>query len=138
MSLTATLLTLASTFDLIILKRWNLTTGITDHAVYIFGDAIFYEECNIMLNMTTMMLMRRISPHGSESMMFALLANIYHFGSSTSSAIGYLLMDTIWPMVTKGTCDYHNARWLVIASHIMSPAFIPPPRVHLAARLAHL
>ncbi|KAG5467094.1 hypothetical protein LSCM1_01275 [Leishmania martiniquensis] len=126
MSLSAILLPVASLFDLIILKRWNLAIGIPDHAMYIFGDAIIYEACDMLLNMPTMMLMCRIAPRGSESMVFALLASIYHLGTSTSSAIGYLLMDTIWPIVTQGTCDYSNAPWLVIAGHIVAPIFILP------------
>ncbi|KPI83162.1 biopterin transporter putative (BT1) [Leptomonas seymouri] len=126
MSLSSILLPLASMFDLIILKRWNLAIGIPDHAMYIFGDAIIYEVVDMMLNMPMMMLMCRIAPRGSESMVFALLASIYHLGSSTSSAIGYLLMDTIWPVVTRGNCDYSNAPWLVIAGHIVAPLFICP------------
>ncbi|KAG5466565.1 hypothetical protein LSCM4_01717 [Leishmania orientalis] len=126
MSLSAVLLPAASMFDLIILKRWNLAIGIPDHAMYIFGDAIIYEVCDMLLNMPTMMLICRIAPRDFESMVFALLASIYHLGTSTSSAIGYLLMDTIWPVVTRGTCDYSNAPWLVIAGHIVAPVFIFP------------
>lgn len=126
MSLSAVLLPVSSMFDLIILKRWNLYIGIPDHAMYIFGDAIVYEVCHMLLNMPVMMLMCRIAPRGCESMVFALLASIYHLGSSTSSAVGYLLMDTIWPVVTKGTCDYSNAPWLVITGHIVTPMFIFP------------
>nr|CAJ2481166.1 unnamed protein product [Leishmania braziliensis] len=126
MSLSAVLLPAASMFDLIILKRWNLAIGIPDHAMYIFGDAIIYEACDMLLNMPMMMLMCRIAPCGAESMVFALLASIYHLGTSTSSAIGYLLMETIWPVVTTGTCDYSNAPWLVITGHIVTPVLIFP------------
>ncbi|CBZ31064.1 putative biopterin transporter [Leishmania mexicana MHOM/GT/2001/U1103] len=126
MGLSAVLLPAASMFDVVILKRWNLAIGIPDHAMYIFGDAIIYEVCNMLLNMPMMMLMCRIAPRGSESMVFALLASIYHLGTSTSSAIGYLLMETIWPVVTQGTCDYSNAPWLVITGHIVTPVFIFP------------
>ncbi|CAJ1993331.1 biopterin transporter / BT1 [Leishmania donovani] len=126
MGLSAVLLPAASMFDLLILKRWNLVIGIPDHAMYILGDAIIYEVCDMLLNMPMMMLMCRIAPRGSESMVFALLASIYHLGTSTSSAIGYLLMETIWPVVTQGTCDYSNAPWLVITGHIVAPVFILP------------
>ncbi|KPA86651.1 biopterin transporter putative (BT1) [Leptomonas pyrrhocoris] len=126
MSLSAILLPLASMTDLIIVKRWNTHIGIPDHAMYIFGDAIILDLVEMLLNMPTMMLMCRIAPRGSESMVFALLASIYHLSTSTSSAIGYILMDTIWPVVTKGECDYHNAPWLLIAGHIVAPIFIFP------------
>ncbi|CAG9582871.1 biopterin transporter,putative;with=GeneDB:LinJ35_V3.5120 [Leishmania major strain Friedlin] len=126
MGLSAVLLPAASMFDVLILKRWNLAIGIPDHAMYIFGDTIIYEVCNMLLNMPMMMLMCRIAPRGSESMVFALLASIYHLGTSTSSAIGYLLMETIWPVVTQGQCDYSNALWLVITGHIVTPVFILP------------
>ncbi|KAG5492931.1 hypothetical protein JKF63_01511 [Porcisia hertigi] len=126
MSLSSILLPAASIFDLIILKRWNMAIGIPDHAMYIFGDAIIFEVCEMLLNMPVMMLMCRIAPRGCESMVFALLASIYHLGYSTSTAIGYLLMDTIWPVITKGSCDYSNAQWLVIAGHIVAPMFIFP------------
>ncbi|GET93035.1 biopterin transporter, putative [Leishmania tarentolae] len=126
MGLSAILLPTASLFDIIMLERWNLAIGIPDHAMYIFGDAIIYKVFDMLLNMPMMMLMCRIAPRGSESMVFALLASIYHLGTSTSSAIGYLLMETIWPVATKGTCDYSNATWLVITGHIVTPIFILP------------
>ncbi|KAL7701252.1 folate/biopterin transporter [Lotmaria passim] len=126
MSASAILIPVVSLFDLIIVERWNVYIGIPDHAMYIFGDAIIYEVVDMLLRMPTMLLMSRVSPRGSEAMVLALLGGIAHLASSTSTAIGYLLLETIWPVTTKGKCDYHNAPWLVIACHIVAPLVILP------------
>ena len=126
MSASAILIPVVSLFDLIIVERWNVYIGIPDHAMYIFGDAIIYEVVDMLLRMPTMLLMSRVSPRGSEAMVLALLGGIAHLASSTSTAIGYLLLETIWPVTTKGKCDYHNAPWLVIARHIVAPLLIVP------------
>ncbi|KPI83163.1 putative biopterin transporter, partial [Leptomonas seymouri] len=126
MGASAIIIPLVSMFDLIILKRWNLAIGIPDHAMYIFGDAIIYEVVDMLLRMPTMLLMSRVAPRGSEAMVLALLGSVAHLGMSTSTAVGYLLLETIWPVVTRGKCDYGNAPWLVIAGHIVLPLVILP------------
>ncbi|KAK7198390.1 putative pteridine transporter [Novymonas esmeraldas] len=126
MGASAIITPIVSIFDLIMVKRWNTHIGIPDHAMYLLGDAIVYEVVDMLLRMPTMLLMSRVAPRGSEAMVLALLGGIAHLGSSTSSAIGYLLMDTIWPVVTRGKCDYSNAPWLVITGHLVTPLLILP------------
>jgi folate/biopterin transporter len=126
MGSSAIVIPLISIFDLIIIERWNIYIGIPDHAMYIFGDAIIFELVDMLVRMPTFLLMSRVAPRGSEAMVLALLGGIAHLGQSTSSAIGYLLLETIWPVKTKGKCDYHNAPWLIIAGHIGTPLLILP------------
>jgi folate/biopterin transporter len=120
------LIPIVSMFDLIMVERWNIYIGIPDQVIYIFGDAIIFDTVDFLLRMPTFLLMSRVAPRGSEAMVLALLDAVSHLGLSTSSAIGYLLLETIWPVKTKKKCDYHNAPWLIIAGHIVAPMFITP------------
>ncbi|KAL7701250.1 biopterin transporter [Lotmaria passim] len=108
------------------LKRWNVYIGIPDHAFYILGDGVVYETVETFLFMPMVLLMSRVAPRGTESMVLALLASMSRVGSSTSTSVGYLLLETIWPVTTFGKCDYHNAPWLIIAGHIVAPLLIVP------------
>ena len=117
---------LVALFDLALLKRWNVYIGIPDHAFYILGDGVVYETVEAFLFMPMVLLMSRVAPRGTESMVLALLASMSRVGSSTSTSVGYLLLETIWPVTTFGKCDYHNAPWLVIAGHIVLPLLIIP------------
>ncbi|KPA86656.1 biopterin transporter putative (BT1) [Leptomonas pyrrhocoris] len=126
MGSSAIIIPLISMFDLIIVERWNMYIGIPDHATYILGEGVIYSTMNMLISMPAMLLMSRVAPRGSESMVLALLSAVARVGSSTSSSLGYLLMETIWPVVTRGQCDYDNAPWLLIAGHIVLPLFIVP------------
>lgn len=117
----------ASLFDLIILKRWNTAIGIPDHAMYILGDAIVYQVCYMLNYMPMNMLISRLCPKGCESTMFAILASFSNLGASTSSTIGAILMETVWPVtVTDTFCDFSNATWLVIVGHLICPLICIP------------
>lgn len=116
----------ASLFDLVMVKRWNMAIGIPDHAMYIFGDAIIYEVCWVMGFMPQQILMSRLCPRGTESMVFALLAGFASMGTSMSTAIGAILMETVWPVSSKVPCDYSNVPYLIITGHLCTPLLIIP------------
>nr|CAJ2468272.1 unnamed protein product [Leishmania braziliensis]CAJ2468553.1 unnamed protein product [Leishmania braziliensis] len=117
---------LASVFDIIMVERWNLYIGIPDHAMYIMGDAIVYEVCYMLNYMPLNMLISRLCPKGCESTMFAILASFSNMGSSTSSTIGAILMETVWPLSSSPPCDFSNLRWLLIVGHLITPLIAIP------------
>lgn len=117
---------IASIFDIIIVKRWNLYIGIPDHAMYILGDAIVYEVCYYIAWMPMVVLLSRVCPRGSESMVYALVAGFGNMGSSMSSSIGSLLMELVWPVTSTGVCDFHNVPMLLLVGHILLPLLIIP------------
>ncbi|KAG5506365.1 hypothetical protein JIQ42_07983 [Leishmania sp. Namibia] len=117
---------LASVFDIIIVERWNLYIGIPDHAMYIMGDAIVYEVCYMLNYMPLNMLISRLCPKGCESTMFAILASFSNMGASTSSTIGAILMETVWPLSSSPPCDFSNLRWLLIVGHLITPLIAIP------------
>ncbi|CBZ23510.1 putative pteridine transporter [Leishmania mexicana MHOM/GT/2001/U1103] len=117
---------LASAFDIIMVKRWNLYIGIPDHAMYLFGDAIVYEVSYYLAWMPTVILLSRICPRGSESMVYALVAGFGNLGASMSNTVGSLLMEFKWPITTKGTCDFSNVPMLLLVGHVLLPMLIVP------------
>ncbi|GET85893.1 pteridine transporter ft4, putative [Leishmania tarentolae] len=117
---------LASTFDIILVKRWNLYIGIPDHAMYLLGDAIVYEVSYYLAWMPTVILLSRICPPGSESMVYALVAGFGNLGASMSNTVGSLLMEFKWPITTKGACDFSNVPMLLLIGHILLPMLNVP------------
>ncbi|KPA77362.1 putative mitochondrial folate/biopterin transporter [Leptomonas pyrrhocoris] len=118
----------ASIFDIIIVERWNLYIGIPDHAMYIMGDAIVYEVCYYLAWMPMVLLLSRVCPRGSESMIYALVASSGNLGSGMASTIGSILLEKAWPIVTKGAgkCDFRNLTMLLLVGHFCLPLLIIP------------
>lgn len=141
MSASALVIPVISLFDLILTKRWNMFIGIPDHAMFVVGNTILFETVNTLLNTPTMLLMSRLAARGSESLSLAVLAGVANLGQSLSAAYGHVLIETLWPIATSGTCEYTNAPWLVIAGHIATPALLLPlaflllPSAQLSATL---
>ncbi|EPY22690.1 biopterin transporter [Strigomonas culicis] len=128
MCLTTFLQILASLVDLIIVMRWNTHIGIPDHAMYLCGYTIVYEVIEMLSHMPMMLLMSRVCPRGTESIIFTFLAGVAHIGSSTSTAIGSILMETRFPVVSKppAKCNFSNVKWLIITGHLCCPLLILP------------
>ena len=119
---------IASIFDIILVKRWNLAIGIPDHAMYILGDAIVYEVCYYLAWMPMVLLLSRVCPRGSESMIYALVAGSGNLGTSMASTIGSILLEKAWPIETKGAgkCDFHNLPILLVVGHFCLPLLVIP------------
>ncbi|KAK7197723.1 putative pteridine transporter [Novymonas esmeraldas] len=119
---------LASLFDIIIVKRWNLAIGIPDHAMYILGDSIVYEAVSELSWMPVVLLFSRVCPRGSESMIYALASGFSNMGQSMSSAVGSLFLELVWPIKTTGIngCDFSNVPMLLLVSHILMPLAVIP------------
>ncbi|AYU76643.1 pteridine transporter, putative [Leishmania donovani] len=127
MCITVSLMAVASIFDIIMVERWNVYMGIPDHAMYLCGDAIIYNICSMLSTMPCTILMSRLCPRGSESMVYALMSGLSNFGQTVSTAVGSLLMETRWPLDTNSVpCDFSNVRWLVVTGHLCCPLLIVP------------
>ncbi|AAZ13130.1 folate transporter, putative [Trypanosoma brucei brucei TREU927] len=113
----------SSIFDIIIVERWN-RPYVSDHVVFVLGDQIIHQVCYMMHFMPTVMLISRLCPRGSESMVYALLAGFANFGRSLSNTLGWLLMEYVWNVqsdITVGPCDFSNVKWLLLLGHFGTP-----------------
>lgn len=116
----------AAVFDLIMVKRWN-RPHMPDKALYILADGVVGQVIYMLNYMPTNILISRLCPKGCESTMFAILASFMNLGSSTSSTIGAILMETIWPVDVLSTpCDFSNVPALIISGHLISPLVCIP------------
>ncbi|CCW65230.1 unnamed protein product [Phytomonas sp. EM1] len=116
----------ASIFDITMLQRWNIKIGIPDHVMYICGDAIIGQVCYMLSWMPMTILLSRLCPRGSESTVYALLSGFSNLGQSTSSSIGAILMEYVWPIKSNPPCDFSNGVWLVVVGHVLTPLLIIP------------
>ncbi|CAJ1016932.1 putative BT1 family [Leishmania utingensis] len=117
---------LASVFDIILAQRWSLYIGTPEHAMYLLGDAIVYEVSYYLAWMPTVVLLSRICPRGTESMVYALVADFGNLGASLSNTVGSLLIEFKWPTTTKGTGGFSNVPMLLLVGHILLPMLIVP------------
>ncbi|EPY30004.1 hypothetical protein STCU_04284 [Strigomonas culicis] len=125
-AVTTLLQVLASLFDLIIVERWNIAIGIPDHAMYIFGDAIVFQIVHVMTFMPVMVLISRLVPRGSESMVYSITAGFTNLGETMASSFGSILMEFRFPVTTTVPCDFSNLRYLIIIGHLCMPLAIIP------------
>ncbi|CCW70776.1 unnamed protein product [Phytomonas sp. Hart1] len=112
--------------EIIMLKRWNIQVGIPDHFFYIGTSTIISPLISMVSWMPTVILLSRVCPRGSESMVYAVLASFGNLGDTTSTSIGAILMEYVWPIKSNPPCDFSNAVKLVIVCEILSPLLIIP------------
>lgn len=112
----------ASVFDLLIIGRWNIRAGISDAAIYLFGDAACQSVAGQLQMMPMQLLTARLCPRGAESTVFALLAGFQNFGSNVASVLGVQLAETLGVEATRdGPCNFDNLNVLVVISHCVFP-----------------
>ncbi|KAK7194906.1 putative pteridine transporter [Novymonas esmeraldas] len=131
---------IASIFDLIMVKRWNVAIGIPDHAMYILGDQIVYQVCYYLSYMPIVLLLSRLLPRGTECMVMAVMSSLGNFGAALSASVGSLIIELGWPVVADeatATCDFHNVPYLILVGHFALPMLIFPLTMMLpAARIS--
>lgn len=130
---TTTVQILASVFDIIMVKRWNIAIGIPDRAMYIMGDAVVFQVCYYLTWMPVVILLSRLCPRGSESMVYALMAGFANLGETMATSIGSLIMEYAWGIVTTPPCDFSNVPMLLLVGHILAPILIIPLSLLLPA-----
>ncbi|KAG5488377.1 uncharacterized protein JKF63_07972 [Porcisia hertigi] len=118
--------------DIIIVKRWNLYIGIPDHAMYIWGDAVVGELVYMLGFMPMIVLLSRLCPRGSESVVYALMAGFSNLGRTTSSSLGAIIMEYGWPVFPdKDRCNYDNLPLLLFVCNMCTPLLVIPLSVLL-------
>ncbi|KAG5485630.1 hypothetical protein LSCM4_06586 [Leishmania orientalis] len=116
--------------DIIIVKRWNLYIGIPDHAMYIWGDAVVGELVYMLGFMPQIVLLSRLCPRGSESVVYALMAGFARLGRTTSSSIGAIIMEYGLPVFKRqddgSRCNFDNLPVLLFVCNMCTPLLVIP------------
>ncbi|KAG5484962.1 hypothetical protein LSCM1_07038 [Leishmania martiniquensis] len=116
--------------DIIIVKRWNLYIGIPDHAMYIWGDAVVGELVYMLGFMPQIVLLSRLCPRGSESVVYALMAGFARLGRTTSSSVGAILMEYGLPVFKRqddgSRCNFDNLPLLLFVCNMCTPLLVVP------------
>ncbi|CAJ1986713.1 folate/biopterin transporter [Leishmania donovani] len=117
-------------FDIIIVKRWNLHIGIPDHAMYIWGDAVVGELVYMLGWMPMIVLLSRLCPRGSESVVYALMAGFSNLGQTTAASLGAIIMEYGLPVFKTqddgSRCNYDNLPLLLFLCSMCTPLLVIP------------
>lgn len=119
----------ASLFDLVIVKRWNVMVGLSDKATYLFGDAACQQMAAMLGMMPMALLTSRLCPRGAEATVYALLAGFQNFGSSVASVVGVWLTTVlrietsagVGESMQAGTCDFSQLGFAIVLAHVVAP-----------------
>lgn len=122
---------LASSFDLVIVKRWNLQVGVSDELAYLFGDAMVQQLSSMLQMMPMALLTSRMCPRGAEATVYAILAGFQNFGCSVSSVLGVWLtqslgVETSGAADPLGSCDFSNLGTAIAVAHLALPLLSVP------------
>ena len=69
--------TLASTVDLVVIKRWNISIGIPDKVFFIFGAAVFENITGTMYYIPSSAIYAKMSPPGMEAAGYGKYINCF-------------------------------------------------------------
>ncbi|KAG5484175.1 hypothetical protein CUR178_07329 [Leishmania enriettii] len=120
--------------DIIIVKRWNLYIGIPDHAMYIWGDAVVGELVYMLGFMPQIVLLSRLCPRGSESVVYALMAGFSNLGQTTASSLGAIIMEYGLPVDDGSRCNFDNLPVLLFVCNMCTPLLVIPLSILLLPR----
>lgn len=123
---TTSLRIVASAFDLILVKRWNLMVGITDKWMYLLGDAIVLPITTMMNFMPSILLTARLCPKEMESTVYAILASFANFGANTAKSVGVFVQEVAGIETQAPNCNFNNLPLLIIIGHALIPALTIP------------
>jgi folate/biopterin transporter len=122
-----------SIFDIFIAKRWNRSIGMSDKAMYLFGDAIIYSILYQMDFMPAVVLTSKVCPKGLESTVYALLAGFQNMGQNVSQSIGAYMISafgvrTVCEPSMGETCDcnFDSLPSLLFICHMVLPLLTIP------------
>ncbi|CBH16017.1 pteridine transporter, putative [Trypanosoma brucei gambiense DAL972] len=110
----------SSIFDLVLVMRWN-RPHVSDHALYIMGDAIISPVISMLNWMPQIVLLSRLCPRGSESTVYSILAASSNLGASMGSVVGSVVMEYALPVSSKLPCNFENLKWLVVIAGFLAP-----------------
>ncbi|MDB9801319.1 folate/biopterin family MFS transporter [Flavobacteriaceae bacterium] len=114
---TTCLVGLGGVSDLLIVLRLNKHIGVSDHAFYMFGEAIFESVVEMLYWIPSSIIISKVCPKGLESATYAFLAGISNFGLMISSLMGSIIFEAVG--VKK--CNFDALWWLILCFHIILP-----------------
>merc|ERR1719285_138069 len=82
---------MAASVDIVIVERVNLSIGIPDGVMYMFGDAIVFNMLTMLAFMPGIVLTSKICPKEMEATVYALLAGFQNFGQNVAQSAGLYL-----------------------------------------------
>lgn len=121
---------LAALFDVILVKRWNLAVGISDEAMFLFGDAACQPIAQMLGLMPAALLNSLLCPRGAEATVYAILAGFQNFGLAVASVLGVWL--TRFLDIKSGSggevgeCDYDDLASAIVFGHCILPLLCLP------------
>ena len=125
--LTTVLKVVGSVFDVIIIKRWNLSWGVSDKGAYMFGDAVISTVASQLDFMPAVVLTSKLCPPGYEAMVYAILSGFQNFGMMVSSTSGRVLATAVGISArTCGPCDFDGLAFVVVLCHMILPLLSIP------------
>lgn len=116
---------IASVFDYVIVKRYNLRFGIPDKVFFIMGEAIIVPAATMLELMPCVVLMSKVCPPGIESTVYSILASYQNLGVIVSRSLGVFLIRwcnirTVYP------CDFSGLPKAIVIGHGILPALVFP------------
>ena len=103
--------------DLLIVLRVNLKMGISDHAFYFFGEAVFESACEMLYWIPSSVIIAKVCPPGLESATYAFLAGISNFALMVAELSGAMIFEA----AGVGKDNFDALWWLVLTFHIALP-----------------
>jgi folate/biopterin transporter len=121
----------ASLFDIIIVTRYNVThLGVSDKAMYLWGDTVVYNAVMMIDFMPMVVLMSRLCPPGIEAVMYALLAGYSNFGQNVARTLGEVLINA-FGIRSELPCDFSRLPDLLLVAHFALPMLTFPLAFYL-------
>ena len=117
--------------DLIIVLRLNRALGISDHAFYFFGEAVFETVVSMLYWIPSSIIISKACPAGLESATYAFLAGISNFSLMVAELTGAVIFEAAG--VRK--CNFDALWWLILVFHILLPVIGGLPIVWLVPNI---
>lgn len=103
--------------DMLIVLRVNRRLGISDHAFYFFGDAVFETMVDMLYWIPSSVIISKVCPRGMESATYAFIAGISNFALMVAELLGAIIFSAAG--VKK--CSFDALWWLILCFHIALP-----------------
>lgn len=119
--ITNLLLALVNLLNVIIFKRWNILLGIPD-TFFILGAETFQHVVSVWSYLPFTLLISQLCQHGTEAIIFSIVAGSSNLGSALSSFQGSFILDLlkITPTGNDDTMAFNNL-WLACLITAISP-----------------
>lgn len=141
---------LSGIFDIILVKRWNITIlGIPDIVFFLLGEDVIHSVIECLYWIPSSSIIGKVCPANMESCTYAYLAGISNFGRMVSAITGALLTEwagisTLNRRNSTSGCNWENLDLLILGGHIIFmmaisiPAAFLIPNVPQDSQLLHV